>query len=247
MTDDGSDGHRPATRRSRSAARSSAHARARRSPPPAGELPQVVLALVDASADPVSVGRVVALVVDAMTTRLLTLGIERFGEPPTPWAWLALGSAARQEQALATDQDHALAYDAPEGRSRRSTRPWPSSRSSSAAGLEEAGIPRCKGDAMATNPAMRRSVEGWTEALDAWRRDLGASGSILSSIVYDFRRVTGPLDPEPELEAAIREAAPRPGVPAAPRTSRARPSAADGVPPRSRRRAQGRARRHAWT
>ena len=29
---------------------------------------------------------------------------------------------------------------------------------------------------MATNPAMRRSIEGWIEAMDAWRRDLGASG-----------------------------------------------------------------------
>ena len=75
------------------------------------ELPQVVLALVDASSEPVSVGRVVALVVDAMTTRLLTLGIQHLGEPPVPWAWLALGSAARREQALATDQDHAIAYD----------------------------------------------------------------------------------------------------------------------------------------
>ena len=73
-------------------------------------------------------------------------------------------------------------------------------------GLADAGIPRCKGDAMATHPAMRRSLEGWIEALETWRHDLSPSGSILSSIVYDFRRVTGPLDPEPELEAAIREA-----------------------------------------
>ncbi len=169
-------------------------------------LPQVVLALVDASSEPVSVGRVVALVVDAMTTRLLTLGIERFGEPSTPWAWLALGSAARREQALATDQDHALAYDAQEGSVEAVDASLAELAEFVTGGLEEAGIPRCKGDAMATNPAMRRSIEGWTEAMDTWRRDLGASGSILSSIVYDFRRVTGPLDPEPELEAAIRGA-----------------------------------------
>ena len=169
-------------------------------------LPQVVLALVDASSEPVSVGRVAALVVDAMTTRLVTLAIERFGEPSTSWAWLALGSAARREQALATDQDHALAYDAPQG----SVDAFDASLAELAefvtGGLEDAGIPRCKGDAMAVNPAMRRSVEGWTEAMDAWRRDLGASGSVLSSILYDFRRVTGPLDPEPELDAAIRGA-----------------------------------------
>jgi CBS domain-containing protein len=169
-------------------------------------LPQVVLALVDASSEPVSVGRVAALVVDAMTTRLITLGIERFGEPPTPWAWLALGSAARREQALATDQDHALAYVPMEGSDEAVDASLAELAEYVTGGLEEAGIPRCEGDAMAANPAMRRSVEGWSDAIDAWRRDLGASGSILSSIVYDFRRVTGPLDPEPELDAAIRVA-----------------------------------------
>ncbi len=172
----------------------------------ARELPQVVLALVDASSEPVGVGRVVALVVDAMTTRLLTLGIERLGEPPVPWAWLALGSAARREQALATDQDHALAYDA-QDRPVADVDPYFAELAEFVTeGLEGAGIPRCKGDAMAANPAMRRSVQGWIDALHGWMRDLGRSGSILSSIVYDFRRVTGPLDPEPELDATILEA-----------------------------------------
>ncbi|MGZ5213613.1 MAG: putative nucleotidyltransferase substrate binding domain-containing protein [Actinomycetota bacterium] len=170
------------------------------------ELPQVVLALVDASSEPVGVGRVVALVVDAMTTRLLTLGIERLGEPPVPWAWLALGSAARREQALGTDQDHALAYD-PEDRPVAEVDPYFAELAEFVTdGLEGAGIPRCKGDAMATNPAMRRSVQAWVDALHAWMRDPGPSGSILSSIVYDFRRVTGPLDPEPELRATIFDA-----------------------------------------
>ncbi|MGZ5300604.1 MAG: putative nucleotidyltransferase substrate binding domain-containing protein [Actinomycetota bacterium] len=170
------------------------------------ELPQVVLALVDASSEPVGVGRVVALVVDAMTTRLLTLGIERLGEPPVPWAWLALGSAARREQALGTDQDHALAYD-PEDRPVAEVDPYFAELAEFVTdGLEGAGIPRCKGDAMATNQAMRRSVQAWVDALHAWMRDPGPSGSILSSIVYDFRRVTGPLDPEPELRATIFDA-----------------------------------------
>jgi len=170
------------------------------------ELPQMVLALVDASSEPVGVGRVVALVVDAMTARMLTLATERLGEPPVPWAWLALGSAARREQALATDQDHALAYDA-EGRSiEEIDRYFAELAALVSDGLESAGIARCEGDAMATNPAMRRPVQGWVDALHGWMRDPGASGSILSSIVYDFRRVTGPLDPEPDLQSTILDA-----------------------------------------
>ncbi len=170
------------------------------------ELPHVVCTLVDASAEPVAVGRVVALVVDALTTRLLELGIERSGEPPVPWAWLALGSAARHEQALHTDQDHAMALDLGD-RPKIEVDPYFADLAEFVtAGLEEIGIPRCKGDAMAANPALRKSVPEWGHALREWMHDLSRSGSILSSIVYDFRRVAGPLDPEPELQRVMLEA-----------------------------------------
>ena len=56
-------------------------------------------------------GHVIAFSIDAATRRLLELGMAEHGEPPFPWAWLALGSAARQEQAIRTDQDHALAFE----------------------------------------------------------------------------------------------------------------------------------------
>jgi CBS domain-containing protein len=170
------------------------------------ELPQVVLALVDATSEPVAVGRVVALVVDAMTTRLLSLGIERAGEPPVPWAWLALGSAARHEQALHTDQDHALAYEPADGPAGDLDPYFAELAAFVTDGLEDAGIPRCQGDAMASNIALRRSVQGWVEAFRGWMHDLGTSGSILSSIVYDFRRVAGSFDPEPALQAVMLEA-----------------------------------------
>jgi CBS domain-containing protein len=170
------------------------------------ELPEMVCALVDASSEPIGVGRVVALVVDALTSRLLRLGMDRFGEAPVAWAWLALGSAARHEQALHTDQDHALAYD-PQDRTVEEIDPYFAELAEFVtAGLEDAGIPRCRGDAMAVNPALRRSVDGWVEAFRGWMHDPGRSGSILSSIVYDFRRVAGPLDPEPDLETVIRDA-----------------------------------------
>jgi CBS domain-containing protein len=175
------------------------------------DLPRVVLALVDSSSEPVAIGRVVALVVDALTARLLALGIERFGEPPVPWAWLALGSAARHEQALHTDQDHALAYE-PAGRDASELDPYFADLAGFVTeGLEGAGIPRCNGDAMAANPAMRRSVQGWVDTFRDWMHDIGRTGSILSSIVYDFRAVAGPLDPEPELQAVMREARGDPG------------------------------------
>jgi CBS domain-containing protein len=172
----------------------------------AKDMTEVVCALVDASADPIGIGRVVALVVDALTIKLLELGIERFGEPPVPWAWLALGSAARHEQALHTDQDHALAYDPMDRSAEGIDASFADLAEFVTAGLEEAGIPRCRGNVMASNRAMRRSVDDWVSAFRGWMQDLTRTGSVHSSIVYDFRQVAGPLDVEPVLAQVIAEA-----------------------------------------
>ncbi len=169
-------------------------------------IPDVVGSLMDASADPVDVGRVVALLIDAMTRRLLELGVDRLGDPPAAWAWLALGSAARHEQALRTDQDHALAYE-PGDAALGEVDPYFADLAASVVdGLEAAGIPRCEADAMASNAALRHPIAGWTSRFEAWMRDLGPVGSEQLSIVFDYRQVAGPLDAEGPLNAEIRTA-----------------------------------------
>ncbi|MFI5393018.1 MAG: putative nucleotidyltransferase substrate binding domain-containing protein [Myxococcota bacterium] len=173
------------------------------------ELPALVAAMVDARTDPIDVGRVVALVVDAMTIRLLHLAIERQGDPPCAWAWLALGSAARHEQALHTDQDHALAFDPIPGQP--DADPYFTELAEFVtAGLEAAGIPRCTGDAMATHPTLRRPIEEFVEHFADWMDHPNPKATVLSSIEYDFRKVAGPLDAEPTLDDAVRRARHKP-------------------------------------
>ena len=77
------------------------------------ELPAVVIPLVEMETDPVDIGHVIASAIDATTRRLIHVAIAELGDPPGPWAWLALGSEARHEQSLVTDQDHALVFGAP--------------------------------------------------------------------------------------------------------------------------------------
>lgn len=170
------------------------------------QLPVVAGALVDSSADPVDVGHVVGFAIDAATRRLLELGLARLETPPPAWAWLALGSAARQEQALRTDQDHAIAFD--DGNED------PAQLAEVAefvvSGLEAGGIPRCTADAMATNEALRLPLEGWVRRFDAWMREESPRGSEQLSIIFDYRRVAGSLDAEPALDDAMRRAAERP-------------------------------------
>jgi len=162
------------------------------------QIPDVVASLVDGSADPVDVGHCVALITDALTVRLIELAEADLGPAPARWAWLAMGSQARREQALRTDQDHAIVVeaDAPdawfEALGERVT-----------AGLEAAGIARCDGDVMASNPAMRRTLDQWAAAYRSWISDPSLQGSILSSIAFDYRRVAGTLEVEPVLDGVI--------------------------------------------
>jgi CBS domain-containing protein len=169
-------------------------------------LPVVVEALVESSADPVDVGHVVGFAIDAATRRLLELSLAEHEEPPAAWAWLALGSAARQEQALRTDQDHAIAFigDAAAGPALGRLAEFVTS------GLEAGGIARCVADVMATNAAMRLPVDAWVHRFETWMREGSPKGSEQLSIVFDYRRVAGPLDAEPPLDAAMRTAASQP-------------------------------------
>jgi CBS domain-containing protein len=171
------------------------------------DLPHLVVTMVRARADPIDVGRVVALEVDSMTRRLLDLAIEELGDAPCDWAWLALGSAARHEQALHTDQDHALVHDGAPGEVDpyfAAVAEWVTG------GLEAAGIPRCSGDAMAVHPTLRRPLPEFVAQLTTWMERADPQAAVLSAVGYDFRQVAGPLAAEPVLDAAMLLARARP-------------------------------------
>ena len=86
-------------------------------------LPQVVQALVEQDASADDIGRVVTAVGDAVERRVIALAEADLGPPPVPYCWVALGSRARLEQALAADQDNAIVIDdAMRARARRVVR-----------------------------------------------------------------------------------------------------------------------------
>ena len=168
-------------------------------------LPEAASRLVDASVDPLEVAHVVAVTVDALTVRLLELGIREIGEPPCPWAWLALGSEARHEQGLVTDQDNALIFegDAPES----DVDPYFETLGGFVNdGLEAAGIPRCRAGVIAANGDWRGNVQTWKGRFGDWISDPGRVGSAFTGIAFDYRPVTGPLDARGALDPIMRSA-----------------------------------------
>jgi CBS domain-containing protein len=171
------------------------------------DLSRMVAGLVDTNTDPVAIGRVVSLVLDAATERLVAVSISALGDPPAPFAWLVLGSGARQEQALGTDQDHAIAFEPSADADLAACDAYFAALAEAVTGgLERAGIPRCAGDAMAVNAEMRRPMDDWLRTFRSWIEEPDPASSVLASIGSDLRRQTGPLDAESSIDAVIRDA-----------------------------------------
>src|SRR5439155_27162382 len=129
----------------------------------ARRLPEAVAALVSSNADPIDIGHAVAVAIDALTRRLLELGVRKLGDPPCPWAWVALGSEARQEQGLATDQDNAFVVD-PRDAPLQMVDPYFERLASFVNDhIEEAGIPKCRAGVIASNAEWRDTTLNWQQ------------------------------------------------------------------------------------
>jgi CBS domain-containing protein len=168
----------------------------------AGRLPELFFALLDASLSPADIGRVLALQADSLTGRLIDFAIERHGEAPSAWAWLAFGSGARRELTLASDQEHGIAYadDDPEvdGYFERVA-------TDVVAGLERCGFPSDANSVLGTDRRWRMTAERWERTIEDCYANPDRSRLIRATVSFDFRHVGGGLEIVPRLVALLRE------------------------------------------
>ena len=173
------------------------------------ELPSLFAALFQAGLKAPDIGRVLALACDAVTIRLLDFAIARHGPAPRAWAWLALGSVARRELTLASDQDNALAYADP---------PDPEADAyfervakDVNAGLARAGFGADSSGVMAGNELWRMSESQWVRTFRDCLELPDLSRLVRAVVSFDFRHVAGGLEVAPPLVAVLRDAPKYPG------------------------------------
>jgi signal-transduction protein with cAMP-binding, CBS, and nucleotidyltransferase domain len=169
-------------------------------------LPDTIRSLLADGVEPVDVGHVVGSTIDELTRRLVELSIAAIGEPPCAFAWMGLGSAARHEQALVTDQDHAIAYGCGDDELDGIDPYFARLATGVTDGLEACGIARCRGNVMAENPAWRRTETGWRRRFELYVSDPDPMAARITGIAFDYRRVTGAVDIEPTIDEVIRGA-----------------------------------------
>ena len=74
-------------------------------------LPFLFERMVSLGRDVEQIGRMVTLITDAFTVRLIQLAEQRLGSPPLAYAWVAFGSQAREAQTARTDQDNGIVLE----------------------------------------------------------------------------------------------------------------------------------------
>ena len=175
----------------------------------AGRIPELFLTLLDASVGARDISRVLTVQNDAAVTRLLQLSIERHGTPPVPYAWLALGSVARAETTVASDQDNALAYA-------DSDDPSVDAYFEEVASEVNNGLARCGwtldiSDVLARNKLWRKSESEWRIVFADCLQHPDRSNLVRAALTFDFRQVTGELEIVKPLAELLREAPDHPG------------------------------------
>jgi CBS domain-containing protein len=139
---------------------------------------------------------------DRISERIIELVRKRHGWDRIGWCWLAFGSEGRLEQTFATDQDNGLLFVAHDGTPAPAVRETllPFAREVNEA-LDACGFPLCKGNVMASNPALCLSYDEWQAKLVGWLDNSEPKALLDAAIVFDFRAISG----DPRLAADLRQ------------------------------------------
>ncbi len=148
---------------------------------------QIRLAKLGSSAD--HVGKSISAITMAFTKRLIEMAEYKFGQAPVPYAWLAAGSQARQEQLAHSDQDNAIIIC-------DTMKPYDDAWFENLAnfvcdGLAECGFIYCPGDIMATNPKWRQPQKVWQKYFNGWVDTPNPKALLNCSVFFDLETIYG--------------------------------------------------------
>jgi len=136
------------------------------------------------------IGSAMSVIGRTFKQRLLQLAEERLGSPPVPYCFLALGSMAREEQLLVTDQDNALILSVDYNESLHGDY-FKQLANFVCDGLDACGYSYCDGGIMASNPKWRMTLKDWKQQFSQWIERPNPQALLNASIFFDLEGVDG--------------------------------------------------------
>lgn len=168
----------------------------------AAEIRKLTVLLVGQGVSPEQLTLFVSVLNDRLSQRVIEIVRKQYDLERVSWCWLAFGSEGRFEQTLSTDQDNGLLFAAHDGAAATQTRErlLPFARRVNEV-LDACGFPLCKGNVMASNPALCLSLEEWQAKMAGWIETTSPKALLDAAICFDFR----PLHGDATLAGTLRE------------------------------------------
>ena len=136
------------------------------------------------------IGSAMSVIGRTFKQRLLQLAEETLGAPPVPYCFLALGSMARDEQLLVTDQDNALILSV-DYKEALHGEYFKQLADIVCDGLNACGYTYCDGGIMASNPKWRLTLQDWKQQFSEWIEKPDPQALLNASIFFDLEGVDG--------------------------------------------------------
>ncbi len=171
------------------------------------QISQTYTQMVNEGADSHMIGSAMSGIGQSISVRLLQLAEKQFGPPPIPYCYVAMGSMARDEQLIVSDQDNALILDDSFIENEHDSYFFSMAEFVSD-GLAACGYPYCTGDIMGTNPQWRQPLNVWKTYFTKWIEQPDPQALLNASIFFDIRGIHGDLSLSEELSDLVRKKTP---------------------------------------
>ena len=158
--------------------------------------------MVEDDADAHMIGSAMSSIGRAFVQRLVDLAHEQLGPPPIPYCFMVMGSMAREEQLVGSDQDNALVLDDSYDPSQHESY-FAELATFVSDGMAACGYEYCKGDIMATNPRWRQPLSEWKTIFTNWIERPDPRALLNSNIFFDLEAASGQADFVQQLRELI--------------------------------------------
>jgi CBS domain-containing protein len=172
----------------------------------ASQVPAAFVRMVNEDANSHMIGTAMAVIGRSFKQALLAMAERDLGPPPVPYCFLALGSMARDEQLIVTDQDNAIILS-DDYREEQHGAYFERMATIVSDGLAACGYPYCDGEVMATNPRWRLTRQQWQDCFADWMDNPDPQALLNCSIFFDLNGVWGKLDWARQLQRFIAQRA----------------------------------------
>lgn len=143
-------------------------------------------------------------ILHSIIQQCIKLCLEKLGSPPARFVWLALGSQARKEQLVLSDQDNMLVYEDVAAEKHRDVKFYFVQLAKMViSNMESLGYKPCPNEHLASNIKWCKSLSDFTSIYTNCIKSPGENMSDFSGIFFDFEYIYGETKIKDSLEIAI--------------------------------------------